>query len=56
MTVEVKQMTIKSTVSHEGENEHGHADLKQLLEEMKAEILAECQESLEQRLRQERER
>ena len=49
-------MTIKSTVLEGGGGEQDHIDLRQALEEMKEEILAECRESIEQWLRRERER
>ena len=56
MSIEVKQMTIRSTVLESGGGERDHIDLQQALEEMKEEILAECRESIEQCLRRERER
>lgn len=59
MTIEVKQLLVKSTVLEDGQkhtSDSGMDEVLEVVQSMREEILAECKDLLREILREERER
>lgn len=56
MSVEVRQMVVKSNVVHSDKTDQGSASSRENLEEMKIEIINECKRMMTELLRDKKER
>ena len=56
MTIEVRQLLIKSTVNQHSDTDHHSSDRRDIVEEIKGDILEECRQLVRSLLRHKPER